>query len=180
MTIAQVSLCHQHHGDCISSRLVPILADSCLRHLYPVSCPPSCYATSAYGKQLRGTNSEKPEPWVTSRGETSVLKAMKAHSRPILLGNKTQQWWLPLWAGANQSAPSSHRPRQWPYPKQWEERRCFVLKPLTIIISNNIILICGNASERLFRCNLHSRFPPFSATFKTVVPYGNAYYLYET
>lgn len=94
--IAHVSVCHQLQGDCVSSWLVPTLAGFSLCHLAPVSCPPSCYVTSTHSKQLRGTNSEKPELWVTNGRETSELTAMNTQSRPILPGNKTQQW-PPVW-----------------------------------------------------------------------------------
>lgn len=94
--IAHVSTRHQLQGDCVSSWLVPTLPGFSLCHLAPVSCPPSCSVTSTHCKQLRGTNSEKPELWVTDGRETSELTAMNTQRRPILLGNKTQQW-PPVW-----------------------------------------------------------------------------------
>lgn len=80
---AHVSLCHQLQGDCVSSWLVLTLAGLSLCYLSPVPCPPSCYATSAHSKQLRGTNSEKPEHWVTNSRETSELTAMNAQRGPF-------------------------------------------------------------------------------------------------
>ena len=64
--IAHVSPCHRLQGGCVGSWLVPPLAGFSLCHLAPASCPPSCYSTSTHSKQLRGTNSEKPELWVTN------------------------------------------------------------------------------------------------------------------
>lgn len=90
--ITNVSIYHQLQGDCISSWLVPTLAGFSQCHLAPASCPPSCCVTSTHSKQLRGTNSEKPEFWVTHGRETSELTAMNTQSRAILLGNKTHQW----------------------------------------------------------------------------------------
>lgn len=81
--IAHASVCHQLQGDCVSSWLVPTLAGFSLCHLAPVSFPPSCYVTSTHSKQLRGTNSEKPELWVTNEWKTSELTATDAQSRPF-------------------------------------------------------------------------------------------------
>lgn len=94
--IAHASIRHQLQGDCVSSWLVLTLAGFSLCHLAPVSSSPSCSVTSVHCKLLRGTNSEKPELWVTDGLETSELTAMNTQRQPVLWGNKTQQW-QPVW-----------------------------------------------------------------------------------
>lgn len=82
--IAHISICHQKQGETVSSWLVPTLAGFSLCHLSPVSCSPSCHVTSTHSKQLRGTNSEKPELWVTNGRENvranSNERTEQAHS----------------------------------------------------------------------------------------------------
>lgn len=86
---------HQPRGECVSSWIPLTPAGFSLCHLASVSCSPGCSVTSVHCKLLKGTNSEKPELWVTDGWETSELTAMNAQRQAVLRGNKTQ-WWLPV------------------------------------------------------------------------------------
>lgn len=93
--VAHASERHQPGGECVSSWIPLTLVEFSPCHLAFVSCSPGCSVTSVPCKLLKGTNSEKPELWVTDGWETSELTAMNAQRQAVLRGNKTQRW-LPV------------------------------------------------------------------------------------